>query len=141
MSLITELDISRIVGTDDFVPFDLSNNAATLGDNAGALTWNASKEAAQAIPSLLPTPEHKEAFRDFVRSSGGWNDEEIAAWSEAELDALLLQWIAGDIREAFGDSEPSEWDWAEYEKDAEAGRVSSRLFKAEDGRIFFSIGN
>lgn len=139
MSLITELDITRIVGADTFVPFDLSNNAATLGDNAAALTWEASKEAATEIETLLPTAEHKEVFRDWVQSSGGWTRDEINAWSDTELDALLLQWIAGNIREAFGDAEPSEWDWAEYEEDASAGRVSSNLFRADDGRVFFSI--
>ena len=136
-----EIDISRIVGSEDFTPFDLSNNRATLGDNAGALTWQASQEAAGEIPSLLPTPEHKEQFRDFVRSSGGWSRDEIEGWSDSHLDALFLQWVAGDIREAFGDADPSGWDWAEYEEDSQAGRISSRLFRADDGRIFFHIGN
>jgi hypothetical protein len=141
MSLITEIDITRIVGSENFVPFDLANNRATLGDNAGQLTWQASKDAAEAIPSLLHTPEHKEAFRDWVQSSGGWTREEIDAWTDAELDALLLQWIAGDIREAFGDAEPSEWDWAQYEADASAGRISSNLFRTDDGRVYFTIHN
>ena len=75
----TEINITRLVGSDDFVPFDLSNNAATLGANAGQLTWEASKEAARDIaPPLLDTEERKEAFRDFVRDSGAWSDEEIA---------------------------------------------------------------
>lgn len=135
-----ELDISNIIRSDDFVPFDLSNNRATLGDDAGKLTWNASKEAAQSIP-LLDTDEKKEAFRSFVGESGGWDDEEIAAWNDMELNALCLQWIAGDIREAFGDEEPSEWDWEQYEQDCQAGQVSSRLFKGMDGKVYFSIGN
>lgn len=137
----TELDITSLVRSDDFVPFDLSNNRATLGDDAGRLTWNASLETAKEVASLIPTPEHKEAFRSFVKDSGGWTEEEIAAWSDTELDAVLLQWIAGDIREAFGDADFAGWDWAEYEKDSEAGRISSRLFKASDGRLFFYIGN
>lgn len=137
-----ELEISRLIGSDNFVPFDLSNNRATLGDNAGPLTWNASLEAARSIvPPILDTDERREAFRDFVREAGAWSDEEIAAWDDVELNALCLQWIAGDIREAFGDAEPSEWDWDEYQKDSEAGRVSSRLFKSADGKIYFDIGN
>lgn len=137
-----ELEITRLVTSEDFVPFDLSNNCATLGDNAGQLTWSASKEAAVAIaPALLDTEEKKEAFRDFVKSSGGWSEEEIAAWDDVELNALCLQWIAGDIREAFGDADFAEWDWDEYEKDAEAGRIPSRIFKADDGRVFFDIGS
>lgn len=137
----TELDITRLIGSDDFVPFDLSNNRATLGDDAGRLTWEASRQAARDIvPPLLDSEERKEAFRDFVRSAGAWTDDEIKAWSDEELNALLLQWIAGDIREAFGDAEPSEWDWEEYQKDSEAGRIAGRLFKTDEGKIFFYIG-
>lgn len=137
-----ELDVSHLIGSPDFVPFDLSNNAATLGEDVSRLTWQASREAAQSIkPPLLDTDEKREAFRDFVKSSGGWTREEIAGWSDEELNALCLQWIAGDIREAFGDAEPAEWDWQEYEKDAQAGRIAGRLFRADDGRVFFYIGN
>lgn len=91
------------------------------------------------------TDEKREAFRDFVRESGGWNDAEIAAWSDEELNALCLQWIAVDVREAFGDEEFESWDWEAYRADSEAGRVSSRLFIAEPGpeagAVFFDIGN
>lgn len=138
----TEIEITSLIGSDNFVPFDLSNNRATLGDNAGALTWNASKEAAREIkPSLLDSDEMREAFRNFVKESGGWTREEIAAWDNEELNALLLQWIAGDIREAFGDADASEWDWADYQTRAEAGRVSSRLYRGDDGKTYFSISN
>lgn len=137
-----ELDISALIGSDDFVPFDLSNNRATLGDNAGPLTRNASLEAARSIaPPILDTDEKRKAFRDFVRAAGAWDDKEIAAWDDIELNALCLQWIAGDIREAFGDVEPAGWDWEQYQKDSEAGRVSSRLFKSDDGKIYFNIDN
>lgn len=138
----TELDISRIIISDDFVPFDLCNNRATLGDDAARLTWQASVETAREIaPPLLDCEAKREAFRDFVRDSGGWTRDEIAAWSDEELNALLLQWIAGDIREAFSDADPSEWDWAEYQNDAEQGRIAGRIFRADDGRVFFSISN
>ena len=70
-----ELDITLLVtdAESPFVPFDLSNNRATLGDDAGRLTWQASKECAQEI-DMLNTPDRVEAFKEFVRSSGGWND-------------------------------------------------------------------
>jgi hypothetical protein len=135
----SEINVTPLIHSAHFVPFDLSNNRATLGDNAGTLTWNASKQAAQTIPSPLALPEQKDAFRDFVRSSGGWDAEEIAAWSDTELDALFMEWVAGDIREAFGDADPEDWDWKEYEEDAKAGRIAARLFKAKDGEIYFSI--
>jgi hypothetical protein len=136
----TELNITHLFADDSaFVPSDCSNNRATLGDNAGALTWNASKETAAIMTPLLDSDEKKEQFRDWVKSSGGWTRDEINAWSDLELNALLLQWIAGDVREAFGDAELAEWDWKQYEKDSESGRVSSRLFKDDDGNVYFSI--
>lgn len=134
----TQLDISGLIGADEFCPFDMSNNRATLGDNAGELTWNASKACAESI-RLLDTDEKRDDFRAFVKSSGGWTDEEIAAWDDLELNALLLQWIAGDIREAFGDADPAEWDWEDYREQSEAGRVSSRLFLGDDGKVYFDI--
>lgn len=84
--------------------------------------------------------ERKEAFRDFVKESGGWTVEEIAAWDDTELNALCLQWIAGDVRECFGDADFADWDWAEYEEDCEAGRSPSRFFRA-DGKVYFDINN
>jgi hypothetical protein len=135
-----EIEITALLTDPEsaFVPFDLSNNRATLGDNAGRLTWQAAKEAGQEI-DLMNTPDRIESFRDFVRSSGGWNDEETAAMDHDELNALCLQWIAGDIREAFGDAEFSTWDWAEYQADAEAGRISGRLYRGDDGKVYFNI--
>ncbi len=137
-----EINITSLIRSEDFCPFDLSNNRATLGDDAGCLTWNASKEcAAEIAPPLLDTDEKRQEFRDWVKGSGGWGREEIAAWSDLELNALFLQWVAGDIREAFGDADPGEWDWAEYEKRASAGQVSSNIFRGDGGEVYFSISN
>jgi hypothetical protein len=137
-----ELEITPMLTDPEsaFVPFDMSNNRATLGDDAGRLTWEASKECAQEI-DMLNTPGRVEAFREFVSQSGGWSDEETAAMDHDELNALCLQWIAGDIREAFGDAEFSEWDWTAYGEDAGAGRISSRLYRGDDGKVYFSIAN
>jgi hypothetical protein len=138
----TEIDITSLISSSHFVPHCLSNNRATLGDNAARITWNASKSAAVAIqPPLLDTEEKKQEFRDFVESSGGWDKEEISAWNDIELNALFLQWVAGDIRECFGDADFNDWDWQEYEKEASAGHLPSRIFKGSDNRIYFYIGN
>ena len=136
-----QINITSLLSAPAFVPFDLSNNVATLGDDAGKLTWDASKECAMddEMPCLLDSEEKREAFRVFVRGFGAWEEEEIAAWDDVELYALFLQWIAGDIREAFGDASFDEWDWDEYQEDAEAGRVSSRLWRDEAGNVFFDL--
>ena len=133
----TEIDCTPLLASPGFDPWNCSNSCANLGQDAGKLTWQASQRAAS---SLVLTEGQKEAFRDFVRSSGGWDEEEVDAWSEAELTALCVQWIAGDIREGFGDDlpdDPAEWDWEDYNERAESGSVPSTLY-LHDGKLFWS---
>ena len=133
----TEIDVSPLLASPGFDPWNCCNSAANLGQDAGELTWRASQRFAHA---LTLTEGQKDAFLDFVRSSGGWDDEEIAAWSDAELTALCVQWIAGDIREGFGDDlpdDPAELDWADYNERAERGSVPSTLY-LHDGKLFWS---
>lgn len=138
-----QLDITALADT---VAFRFSASRAELGQNAGQITWNNNREVAAKPPAcdLLDTEEKRDAFRDFVRESGGWTREEIAAWSDAELTALCHQWIMGDIREAGADS-LGDIDWREYRRDSEAGRISSRLWytgrKGPRRKYFFCIGN
>ena len=132
----TEIGVSPLLASPGFDPCDCSNSVANLGQDAGELTWRASQRFASA---LVLTDEQKEAFRDFVRSSGGWDDEETAAFSDTDLTALCVQWVSGDIRESFGDDlpdDPAEWDWAEYNELAERGSVSSTLY-LHDGKLFW----
>lgn len=112
----------------------ISASQAELGVNAGQITWNNAKTATTPF-GMLDTDEKKDAFRKFVRSSGGWNDEEVAAFSDTDLNALLLQWISGDIREAGLDVEEPDWD--AYEKDEQ---VVHRIYLADDGEVYFDIG-
>ena len=133
----TEIDVSPLLASPGFDPWDCSNSIANLGPSAGNLTWQASQRHASA---LLLTEGQKEAFRDFVRSSGGWTREETAAFSDTALTALCVQWIAGDIREGFGDDlpdDPAEWDWEDYDEQAERGSVPS-TFYLHDGNLFWS---
>lgn len=133
----TEIDVSPLLASPGFDPWDCSNSAANLGQNAGELTWQASQRHA---PALVLTEGQKEAFRAWVRSSGGWTREEIEAWTDAELTALCVQWIAGDIREGFGDDlpdDPAEWDWEDYNERAERGSVPSTLY-LHGGKLFWS---
>ena len=118
--------------------FTLSHSCAEGGDNAARNTWQASQAKAQEI-KLLDTPEKLQAMRDFARSSGGWNDEEVNAWNENEVNALFLQWIAGDCRE-LGANSLDQIDWEEAEDLQSAGQASSNLFRADDGKIFFYLG-
>ena len=140
-----EIDVTALITNPRFLPWNLSNSRANLGDNAGTMTWNASKAVSEALPvHPLDTPERLEAWREFATDSGGWTREEVDAMPELDLRALFTQWVAGDIRECFGDDlpdDPAEWDWSEYEQDSQAGRIPSRLFLPSDKRLFFYIGN
>lgn len=114
-------------------------SAAELGDDAGRITWANAVDAASQWPDWLNTEDDRDEFRAYVRTFGAWGDDEIAAWSDDELTALLIQMISGDIRES-GLQDGTSWE--EYQADAEAGRVSSNLYRVEGtGGIFYSIGS
>ena len=115
-----------------------SASAAELGENAGKITWNNSRNYADKH-RMLVTDEQLEAFRSFVKDTGGWTNSEIRSWTDQELNALFVQFIAGDIREA-GLDIPFP-DWEQYQEEAEAGRVSGRIFKIQDGQVYYNIGN
>lgn len=123
-------------------PMDYSASVAEIGASAGPDTWRAACDDSDDYP-ILDTGEKRDAFRTFVRSSGGWSDAEIAAWSDAELNALCLQWIAGDMREPVGfelGPDTTAEQWADYEAQANAGQCSGRIYRAADGQVYFYCG-
>jgi hypothetical protein len=117
-------------------PSYYSASAAELGENAGRITWENAIDGASQWPNWLNTDDKRDEFRAYVRTFGAWTDEEIAAWSDVELIALLIQLISGDIRESgLHDGE----SWADYEKAAQAGRVSGNIGRADNGEIFYYV--
>lgn len=142
--------------------FAFSHSRAEGGENAGRNSWGAAVNASSNKKfRLLDTPDKIEAFKDWAGEFGAWDDEERAAWSDAESNALLLQFIAGDVRESpaildgvdFEEREEKwfyqtrraesleEIDWPEQEAQSQAGRISGRIFRSDDGQIYFSISN
>ena len=122
-----EINITRLI--TDLDPAELSSSVAERGPNAGPETWGNSVAAATESPLL--TAEERPKARAFFRSFGAWTDEEEAAWTNQELDALVLQYAAGDLREAQGVA-PGDGiggiDWDEAERLAEAGTIGGNLF-------------
>lgn len=90
-----EIDITRFLA--EAAPMDYSASVAEIGQNAGRDTWNAAIEDSPDF-MMLDDDEKRDAFRAYVRGFGAWSDEEIAAWSDVELNALFIQIISGDIR-------------------------------------------
>lgn len=119
-------------------PADYSASQAELGRDAGKITWDHAVEDSPEY-MLLTNDEQRDAFRRHVMDFGAWTPEEIGQWSDTELNALLLQMIAGDIRDT--GMEPDSWNWAEYEKGAERGTYSGRLFRADSGDVYYYIGS
>jgi hypothetical protein len=131
--MIVEINITKFF--NESCPRDYSASMCELGNGAADITWRAAVDDSEDW-MFLDDDDKRDQFRVFVRSSGGWSDDEIAAWSNIELNALLLQWIAGDIREGL------EWDcndvWANYQEMSEAGQVNSNLCRADDGQIYWT---
>ena len=133
-----DLDITQFFTEADAQ--DYSASRAELGDNAGTITWNAAKRAAgEWLWPLLDTDDKRDAFRAHVKGFGAWDETEIAAWSNEELNALLYQMIAGDMRE--GGLNTFKPDWATYEDDAARGTVAGRIFRGTDGRVYYYLGD
>lgn len=124
-------------------PMDYSASVAEIGQSAGPDTWRAACDDAPDYP-FLDTEEKRGAFRNFVRSSGGWSAEEIAAWSDIELGALFLQWVASDAREMFTRGRrtldaltPEDWSAAEtLQRD---GSAPSNIYRGDDGAVYFCL--
>jgi len=118
---------------------DYSASAAELGQSAGADTWRAAcDDAPDYALDMLPDENAREEFRQYIRGFGAWDETEIRAMDEVELGALLLQMIAGALRECGIDRGPI--DWEDVRQRAEAGQISGRTYPGANGQIYYSIG-
>lgn len=134
-----ELDCTWLLSEDCG---QFSGSIAELGQDAGRYTWNNSMaEAESAWPEM--TPEQLQKAKDYFGEFGAWEDEEIALWTPQEVKALLIQFIAGDIREAESccwDDENDCIDWKAYNLEAENGQLSGNLCLGDDGRVYYYVG-
>lgn len=131
-----ELNITRFF--QDAAPMDYSASQAEIGEDAARSTWQAACDDSEDY-MMLDSEEKREEFRRYVKGFGAWSDDEIRAWSDSELNALLIQMISGDIREGSLDTDDPDWD--QYQKDSEEGRVSGRIFKGDDSQVYYYVGD
>jgi hypothetical protein len=112
---------------------DYSASQAELGPTAGRDTWQACTENAPDW-NFIPADE-LDYFREWLAHWGAWDRTEIAAMSDAELQALCLQWIAADARNTGADKPDA--DWSAIRADQESGRVPSSIYRDDDGSIYW----
>lgn len=133
-----EIDITRFVR--EACPRDYSASIAEIGNNAGADTWRAALDDAEDYP-FLDSDDAREAFREYVRGFGAWDEGEIAAWSNDDLNALLIQMIAGNMREMRITPDMSADDWHRVHAEVNAGQSPGTIYPGNEGRIYFYMGS
>tara|TARA_R110000822_G_scaffold15369_1_gene52951 strand:+ start:672 stop:1061 length:390 start_codon:yes stop_codon:yes gene_type:complete len=127
------MDINITKFFNNELPQFYSASVAEMGNNAGKITFDNAMYYSEDNP-LLDQSQLGE-FLEFFDGFGAWEEEECSKWSLQECNALLVQFISGDIREFCGD----EWDWLEYEQGCIVGLYSGRLFKGVDNEIYYCI--
>ena len=129
-----ELNITHMIEDADDMP-NLSGSQAELGKDAGKITWQNSLAYAERH-TLLTNDTMRDNARKYFKGFGAWSAEEIAAWSDLHLNAMVTQDIAANIREM----ERFESQEA-YQSAAEQGTVSGMLYKGDDGKWYAYIGD
>lgn len=132
-----ELNITKFV--QNAAPRDYCASVAEIGNNAGAYTWRAACDDAPDW-NFLDSDDKRTEFREWISTFGAWSDDEIAAWSDVELNALCIQMISGSMRECDIGADMSAEDWARVESMQERGNVSSDIYRSDDGQIYFYAG-
>jgi hypothetical protein len=82
------------------------------------------------LQPLLKDDDARDAARHWLKGFGAWTEDEIAAWSDDELNALVVQFVAGSIREMEAYDTPEEYQ----ERDG-------RIYGTEGGRWYFYLGD
>lgn len=126
-------DITQMVADSDDMPM-LSGSAFELGDNAGSITWENSLDYAQKYP-LLRTPESIQEAKYYFKDMGAWSKDEIDTWSDLTVQALLIQFVAGQIRELENYDNETAYFIAQAD-----GKVSGNLYRDDDNKWFIYVG-
>jgi hypothetical protein len=120
---VCEIDVSLILSHDCSL---LSASQAELGPSAGQFTWRNCLKMAER--HNLVTDANRDDIRDHFKAYGAWDREEIEAWTDTELSAMVWQEAAAAVRE-FEDHCGGDYD--KYEEACERGTISGRLWLTE----------
>lgn len=135
-----EIDITDFVKNAD--PHEFSASRNELGNDADKITW--SNAVQEATGTRLIDESHRDQFESWVREFGAWEDNEIKAWSLNECNALLIQFISGNLNEleslCYSDSDEFSINWTKAQELAEAGTIADQIYKSSD-RLYFYMGS
>ena len=122
-----EINITHLVEAGNMMDYSASV-AESNKANIGEITWQNAMNDAMNDPVLLQTAEQIQEAKVYFKGFGAWESDEILNWTDQEVNALLLQFIAGDIREAGDDLTE---DYEAYQKRAEEGQISGNIYKCD----------
>lgn len=112
-----ELNISHLAqDVEALIDYSASRAEGYTGEE----TWNNAMGHFDDNEPLVSSKEDVQEVKDFFAEFGAWSKEEIATWSTQEVNALLLQFIAGDLR---------------------SGDDTGRIYQDDDGQTYFYVGN
>lgn len=134
---MTDINVTCLV--EDVSPFDLSHSIAEGGKNAGPETWAASLQAAREHPVLAI--EDYDDVRKYFKGFGAWEEAEINLWDKDQINAMVLQYAAGDLREVQSlcpGPGVADVDWDEAERLSSEGTIGGHLYEA-DGKLWISL--
>lgn len=125
-----EINVTKLMAEPADLP-TLSGSVAELGEDAGNLTWQNARERAGRQPLL----KHSQiaAARDYFATFGAWSADELQSMDEVEINALLIQLVAGDAREYLDAEEAGKL--AEYNEN-----YGGSIYQSDDGHWFYYVG-
>jgi hypothetical protein len=128
---MVDINVTAIKGEDCSL---LSASQAELGERAGQITWSNCMRLAKRLP--LVTGENRDDIREHFQAYGAWDEDEINAWDDIHLSAMVWQEAASGFRE-FEDYCDS--DFTVYQRKAEEGAISGRLYFSAD-QVWIYLG-
>ncbi len=110
---------------------DFSCSQAERGSYAGKGSYQHAVDTTEEF-SVVNEATRK-AIEQYLKTFGAWDIEEIQAWTDAELNGVCLQLIAGDFKE---------WEMFRYDDDA-FEYLSGNFISADDsvdGEWYYYFG-
>jgi len=134
-----EIEVTKAIESLDNPAYDLRRYSDSVGrsglQNIGDVTWRNAQEA--MAESVLC--DDADALVDYFEDYGAWPREELEAMSLQDLNALLLQFVAGDAQEYLEALAQGEEAFREYDEN-QGGRLH-HIDEDNGRRWFYYIGS